>query len=69
MVDDFKNDLTSINRMPLTALHITSAAEKKKIKRRTKIFLVLDVCIIVNNIAYLWIAPIEANYFTKDLAH
>lgn len=69
MVDDFKNDLTSINRMPLTALHITSAAEKKKIKRRTKIFLVLDVCIIVNNIAYLWIAPIETNYFSKDSAH
>ena len=66
MVDDFKNDLTSINRMPLTALHITSAAEKKKINRRTKIFLVLDVCIIVNNIAYLWFAPIEVDYFSKE---
>ena len=55
----FADDLNELSRMPVTALQITSEAEKINLRRKTIAFMILDALIIINIIILLWVAPIE----------
>lgn len=51
--------LNNLNRMPLTAVEITSQAQEKSLLFKTKTFIVLDVLIIVNLLVFLIFSPIK----------
>jgi hypothetical protein len=52
-------DLNGMNRMPITAMYITSEHEKARLKSRQAIFMTLDILIIVNVIIFFIVGPIE----------
>jgi hypothetical protein len=51
--------LNDLNRMPLTAVQITSQAQEKSLNNKTKFFIVLDVLIILNLVLFVIIAPVS----------
>jgi hypothetical protein len=52
-------DLNDVNRMPVTAMHISSKAEQETLRKKQTIFLILDICILVNIVAFYVIGPID----------
>jgi hypothetical protein len=52
-------DLNDVNRMPVTAMHISSKAEQETLRRKQTIFLILDICILINIMAFYLIGPID----------
>lgn len=59
MAEDVALDLNGINRMPITAMHIGSEQERKKLSRNQWISFILDGLIFISNLLFMYIAPIE----------
>lgn len=55
-------DLNGLNRMPITAIHITSSSEQKNLRRKQQIYLVLDACIIALIVFFMIVGPIEKDF-------